>query len=171
MHVAQKRQKRLYDTKLRQYAFNLGDYVLLLDQSSKVGISRKLRPIWVGPYIISQVLSPILFRIEDKKRSFVVHHDKLKICNDRTFPLWIRRKRQQVLDLDQTLLIPDTDDNIVDESSITNEDFSNISLSESIFPGPDDPNLLPDLDEQSTPVTTRVGRESKKPRYLQDYST
>jgi len=48
-------------------------------------------------------LSPVLYRIEGRKDPHVVHHDRLKICKDRFVPMWLRRKRHDVLDLDETI--------------------------------------------------------------------
>ena len=63
----------------------------------KKGVSKKLLPIYDGPFVVTRVLSPILIEIENRKRQKVVHHDKLKHCNDWRIPLWIRRRRQELL--------------------------------------------------------------------------
>ena len=42
--------------------------------------------------------------VQDRKRKFVAHHDRLLICNDRFIPLWMRKLPQEFLDLDETLL-------------------------------------------------------------------
>ena len=44
------------------------------------------------------VLSPVLFRVCDRKKSYVLHHVRLKPCEDRDIPLWLRRKRSRLLD-------------------------------------------------------------------------
>ena len=69
----------------------------VLDSARKIGISPKLQPVWKGPYVISKVHSPILFEVADKKKSFVLHHDRLKPCEDRSIPLWLRRKLNKIL--------------------------------------------------------------------------
>ena len=94
----QKRQKRLYDTKLSHTSFHKGDLVYKLDSSTKVGHSKKLRPIFMGPYLVKEVLSPALFRLEGRKKAIVAHHDKLIKCKDRVLPFWIRQKRHQLLE-------------------------------------------------------------------------
>ena len=33
----------------------------------------------------------------------MLHHDRLKLCNDRLIPFWLRRKRHTLLDLDSTI--------------------------------------------------------------------
>ena len=46
---------------------------------------------------MTEILSPILYRIEDRKRPSVTHHDRLRIYKDRAIPLWMRRKRHHFL--------------------------------------------------------------------------
>ncbi len=99
----QHRQKCSYDIKHFQNRFNCGDLVYKQDDSTKVGQSKKLRPIWVGPYIVERVLSSALYCVISRKGKLVLHHDKLKLCEDGIIPLWVRRKGQQVLDLDETI--------------------------------------------------------------------
>lgn len=42
-------------------------------------------------------ISSILFRVAGRKSSEVLHHDRLKLCNDRNIPLWLKRKRHDIL--------------------------------------------------------------------------
>ncbi len=48
-------------------------------------------------------MSPALYRVRDRKGTHVFHHDKLKLCEDRQIPLWVRRKRHELLHLDETI--------------------------------------------------------------------
>ena len=103
----QLRQKKLYDVKMFQRSFQKGDLVYKLNSATKVGQSRKLSPVFTGPYLVMEVLSSALYRVEDRKRSWVVHHDKLIICQDRSVPLWMRTKRHKLMDpaeVDQELV-------------------------------------------------------------------
>ena len=34
---------------------------------------------------------------DSMKKSYILHHDRLKPCEDRDTPLWIRRKRNSLL--------------------------------------------------------------------------
>ena len=72
--------------------------MLLMNSASKTGQCRKLAALWKGPFVIVQVLTPVLYRIASSKKDWMVHHDRLKPCHDDPLPLWIRRKRHQVLD-------------------------------------------------------------------------
>ena len=73
-------QKRYFDYTKNQTSFQEGDVVYKLNKASKSGQSSKLKPIWHGPFLVSEILSPILIRIQDKKGTYVVHHDLLKTC-------------------------------------------------------------------------------------------
>ena len=109
---AQRRQKKDYDLKVLERKYNVGDLVYLINSSSKVGQSNKLKPIWKGPYLVIKVISPVLFRIKGRKREVVVHHDRFKPCMDRSIPMWMHRLRHRVLDLDETLPYEEDDDEL-----------------------------------------------------------
>ena len=62
------RQKRDYDMKLKVVSYEIGDRVYVIDSAKKVGVSPKLQPIWKGPYVISRVISSILFVVAGRKK-------------------------------------------------------------------------------------------------------
>lgn len=88
--------------------FDRGDLVYKLDNSTKVGQSKKLRPVWLVPYVVTEVLSPIPYWIEGSWKTHVVHHDRIKICRDRVIPMWMCWKGHEILDLDETIPQADT---------------------------------------------------------------
>lgn len=92
-----KRNKRLYDTKLNHMPLQVGDIVYKLDNAGKVGQSKKLSPICIGPFLVMKVISPALYMIADRKRETVVHHDKLLLSKNPALPYWLKRKRHQLL--------------------------------------------------------------------------
>ena len=93
-----------YDLRLTKRSYKRGDIVYQLRSATKVEQSKKLQSIWLGPYLVMEVLlSPILYRIKDQKRELVVHHDRLRICEDHFIPIWLQRLRHNLLDLDDTL--------------------------------------------------------------------
>ena len=89
LQAAQFRQKKTYDIKLYNKTYNVGDVVFKIDSTTRIGQSKKLR----APYLVIQVLSPVLYRIKHRKKEMVIHHDQLKPCDDRNLPLWIIRLR------------------------------------------------------------------------------
>ncbi len=99
----QRRQKRTYDLKLSQHRYRKGDLVYVVDDSTKVGRSSKLHPPWKGPFLIMKVISPVLLEIAGRKEIRIVHHDKVKLCRDRSVPFWLRRRRHELLSLDASL--------------------------------------------------------------------
>ena len=118
LDAAQRRQKRSYDVCLRDFHLSSGDLVYKVDDSTKVGVSKKLRPPWKGPYLVVQVRAP-LFLIRDRKGDSWQHQDKLKPCQDRAVPLWLRRARNRFLtslDHAQPVGVPEESD-ILDVSA------------------------------------------------------
>ena len=58
----------------------------------KAGLSRKLCPLFVGPFIVKVVLPNDLYHVEGQRKEETVHHDRLHKCEDRALPFWIRRR-------------------------------------------------------------------------------
>ena len=97
LNSAQSRQKRTYDLTANQRVYNVGDVVYKLDQSTKIGQSAKLKSPWKGPYVISDARPPVLYQITDRKADSWIHHDRIKLCEDREFPIWLRKLRNTIL--------------------------------------------------------------------------
>jgi hypothetical protein len=164
------RQKRDYDMRIMKHSYNFGDLVFLRDSSTKIGLSKKLKPPWRGPYLV----------IESTKEEKVVHHDRMKRCNDRHIPLWIKRMRhelfnQDIVSQDYLTLETDKTDQMDEKLPYTEEFFFNSLGLEQV-----DENNSPYLDVQknslevNTPhskqkITTRVDREVQKPKHLRDF--
>ena len=51
-----------------------------------------------GTYIVVKVESPVLYKIQDKKGTTVIHHDKLKLYGGNVFPGWLKQLRNSVMD-------------------------------------------------------------------------
>lgn len=108
----QRRQKQDYDVKLKHAMYKVGDIVMRIRDAAIVGVTRKLQSPWTGPWVVEEVLSPVLIRIRGRKKSVVVHHDKLKPSADRQFSIWLMRLRNAILnrtDLDE--VIDENEDN------------------------------------------------------------
>lgn len=67
LQQSQIRQKRAYDARIRTNHYEVGDVVYLINSATKIKESKKLRSIYKGPYLVVKVLSPILFKIKNKK--------------------------------------------------------------------------------------------------------
>ena len=96
-------QKHTYDLWLQQKHYEVGDLVYHLNSVHRVGDSKKLDPVWVGPLIITEVLNPVLYQVWDCKHEHVLHHDQLEHCEDRTVHLWLCKMWHNFLDLDTTI--------------------------------------------------------------------
>lgn len=97
LKVSQQRAKRYYDKGQCVNAYGVGDIVLKLDSSCKVGQSKKLQPVYKGPLVVEDRLSPCLYRVQGRRRSEVLHHDRLRPATLRELPHWLRRRRHQLL--------------------------------------------------------------------------
>lgn len=165
-------QKKTYDRKLLEKTFEKGDLVYLLGGVAKVGESRKLQEVYSGPFLVVDVLSPILYRIEGKKgkRRQVVHHDRLRICKDRDVPLWARREQQRVLDdteiQDNSVLEADSEDP-PDLSILFRVDRDENTNQQEIDQKEIDP-VISQHEENKIEVSAR-GRIRKKPGWQRDY--
>ena len=72
LRAAQHRQKRDYDLRLVEKQYVMGDLVYKLDSSTKIGQSKKLRSLWVGPYVVAESFSP-LYRIRERRGDTIIH--------------------------------------------------------------------------------------------------
>jgi transposase InsO family protein len=107
----QARQKREHDHHTVVSHYEVGDAVMLANSATKIGQSKKLQPMWTGPYIVTQVLSPILLKISSMKKEWVVHHDRLKPCPHVDLPLWARRRKHALTGCDAQLPSPEPTSN------------------------------------------------------------
>jgi hypothetical protein len=93
----QQAQKTYYDQRAKVQKFDVGDIVYRRKTEFKKGESKKLNEVYSGPFLVIQVLSPFLLRVAGRKKTLVLHHDKLRLCHDRDIPFWIRRKRHHMM--------------------------------------------------------------------------
>ena len=97
----------------------MGDLVFRRRETRKVGSSKKLNTICMGPLVVVEVINPVLYRVRDHKREYVLHHDLLKCCEDRVVPLWLRKLRHELMDLDTTIAYDqaEQEDEIISENA------------------------------------------------------
>ena len=137
----------------------------------------------------------MLYRISNRKRFLVTHHDSLKMC-DRDIPLWLRRKRHGLLGIREE----DVGDSELEQTSDDwreSDDHTNnyIGLEElfaedemphaqAIGQANDDRELDqanveddgPVAFEDDEPITekdrhSRRGRTLRRPQYLKEYAS
>ena len=125
---AQVLQKKGYDGRsaLKEISFQVGDLVYTINTSVPVGHSAKLQPIMKGPFIVTEVLSPSLYVVKDRKKSYVLHHDRLLLCEDRVVPLWVQKARKYVLEQGECGSPPDHTDGAESTTFNLHEFFENV---------------------------------------------
>jgi hypothetical protein len=79
-------QKKNYDTRISQTQFSRGTLVYKFNN-----VFKKLQERWSGPYVVTDVLSPVLYKIGNQRKCENVHHDRLKLylCDD--VPSWVHK--------------------------------------------------------------------------------
>ena len=165
----QKRRKRLYDIRFNEDLFEIGDFVYRLDEKSEIGKSKKLRSPWQGPYVITICKHPI-YRIAKQKKELFVHHDKLKTCNDENVPMWLRRKRNELLNIPPINEDSDADPANGSDGEILDLEDDNEGLMD-LFVGSNNANTsvtkLNDTDVETSDdqgyAVTRGGRTIRRP--------
>ena len=101
LQATQLYQKKQYDRRTQISTYAAGDVVYILEHGLQKEMARKLRPIWKGPLLVMEALSPLLFRVRGPRRATIVHHDLLKPYHEEVLPLWTRRARHQLLHPDE----------------------------------------------------------------------
>ena len=102
-------QKKTCDLKLQQNRFDDGDFVYKINAVSKKGECKKLEPIWSRPLLVVEVVTPVLYKVKDRHREYILHHDRIKLCEDCAIPMWLRQLRHQIMDLGTTIGYDETE--------------------------------------------------------------
>ena len=153
------RQKCDYDLHVNLKKYNVGDVVYKTNSASKIGQSKKLQSLWLGPYFV-QAVEGTIYKIRSQKKSEWIHHDRLKMCEDAQLLLWLHHKCQIALDLDETIAYDDEEDenNLPDEedmedvvhdqgmAEVNADDRDNTNQAQDILPIQDDQNSI-DIDD------------------------
>lgn len=95
--------KRDHDIHVLQKSFAVGDLVYILCTDANKGKGKKLMPQWKGPGMIVKKFTDTVYRIKLRNSIITGHHDKLKICKDRTLPDWLQRYKRGFVDTQQPL--------------------------------------------------------------------
>ena len=160
LKTAQVRQKSDYDRNLHTTHYEVGDLVMKRDSATSIHWNKKLRPVFRGPYLVVEVLSPLLYKIRDRKRFSVVHHDRLVICSSANIPIWMRRLRDKVLFSGNVDFGDEIDDFCLDRL---------FEIRESLETSAPTPQESPVLEQTPPIVQTRRGRRVTVPAHLVNY--
>jgi hypothetical protein len=91
------RQRKYYDLSAHGKPFDVGTRVYMLEKNKKIGISPKLAPKWLGPFLVVQKLDSIYEVQITAKKSKMIHFDLLKECKANIGPGWLQKARRQLL--------------------------------------------------------------------------
>jgi len=143
--------------------------------------SAKLKPIYVGPLLVTKVLSPVLYRVENVKKMSVLHHDRLRPYGSDDVPAWARRKRKNLLDGapadESTFVVDELDGNVslILEKTIEDAEVPLVpseAVGDTVCQDPVQWMEEGELGIEALfqlPLATRMGRRVHKPSYLKDY--
>ena len=186
---SQQYEKKRYDLLLCESQYSVGDIVFRLNHTSKLHESAKLKSPWEGPFVVTEVLSPVLVKIKNQRREFVVHHNNICPRTLRDVPLWVTRIRRRLKDDEDgppPIDLDDTDTSYGLDLLFDNSDTANLTPpSDQSFSLIDPPLLVQDKAGKTkkrvenrnpaSPVvppldiptqTTRAGRKTKVPGHL-----
>ena len=71
--------KQYYDRKSREKGFNIGDKVFVQNEAK----SNKLCPLWVGPFEVLEIKSPVNTIVKIRGKIKTVHNNRLKLYHSR----------------------------------------------------------------------------------------
>ena len=93
-----KKEKKRYDLRQNFEKFTKGDAVYLLDKKpAKKGKTKKLQPIWTGPFVVTACPNPYTLIIKTQtKESIAISHDMAKHCHDAKLPTWITNVQESL---------------------------------------------------------------------------
>ena len=85
MQKMQQKNTEIYNKKINENIYEIGDKCWLYNPAVKIGTSKKLTGRWHGPYTVIEQTGPVNYKlsIENKRIPFIVHHNRLKKFTDR----------------------------------------------------------------------------------------
>lgn len=90
LKTASDSMKRQYDVKTNHIKYSQGDAVWYFKPIRRKGFNPKIQINWKGPYVITERINDVLYRIQagPKNKSDIVHHDAIRpyLCDDK--PTW-----------------------------------------------------------------------------------
>ena len=81
-----------YDRKATEAVFKLGDAVWYLNPVTKPGRKKKLCPIWDGPYVVTEIVNRVSYRIQlgPRARPKIINTRRLKPYEGSNPPKWFK---------------------------------------------------------------------------------
>ena len=97
MQLMSNRMKQRYDPLLEHQPIEAGEAVRLHNLQRKKGLTPKLRCPWQGPYIITEQINDLVYRIQlgPKAKPKVVHRNRLWSYSGVNAPTWYHAPEQE----------------------------------------------------------------------------
>ena len=96
LQASARRQKDNYNHKLQQNQYREGQLVWMKNEERREGISPKLQPSFVGPFLITKKYNALDYEIHlNGKQKKVVHHDKLQPYHGDRPPDWAKKLKKK----------------------------------------------------------------------------
>ena len=151
-----------------------------MDSATQIGLSRKLKTPWKEPYLITKVINSVRFQIEDRKRSWKVHHDLLRLCNGIELPIWLQRKRSLTEETGESKVAEPEEEDVLNVESLFRDTegqaadvpmYRNTATREaSDVPMSRRNEAAISNDHENRSENSIRKRVSKRPAYLLDYT-
>ena len=110
-------------------------------------------------------INNVLNRIQGRKGNKVVHHDRLKLCQDRNLPLWLERLRHSVLQPEDQKAESEPSNQEWKELSQTNTGRNDVACSAE--DGSKDKSLVdPETGSRGRKIPTRMRHT---PKWMQEF--
>ena len=93
------RQKRDHDTRVLENQYEVGQLVY-----KRFHIRKKLEHPWEGPYVIIGLLGNSIYRVTNKRKALILHHDLLKPYTSEFIPRWASKLSKQVTSKSKSFL-------------------------------------------------------------------
>lgn len=99
MQISSDGMKNYYDKNANFVEFSVGDCVWFHNPIRRKGLSLKFQRPWKGPYIITEKLNNVLYKIQEspKGKSKTVHYDRLKKYQGENKPNWFKSEPRSAL--------------------------------------------------------------------------
>jgi len=91
LQVCAQKQKRDYDSRIMQNQYSRGSVVLKFNE-----LAQKFQNHWSGPFIVEEVISPVLYKVRNRQKSEIIHHDKLRAYQSEDLPSWIQNFKRNL---------------------------------------------------------------------------
>ena len=91
LKISAQRQKRDYDSRIVENVYQRGDLVY-----KKEGAGKKLDPKYVGPFIVIKCLSQSVYKVQGKRVTMIVLHDRLKMYGAEKIPSWVVKIKRNI---------------------------------------------------------------------------